>query len=373
VCKKLFAAFLVLGLVSSAMAAGPDLLIHYTMDAGDSRYGYQCNYGRCLDSIGNGEETFLATNNGYAPGMFGEAVVLSLDGALNPAGYNPNTAFWLPPNEEAGNIIDITPEAESLMHPFENKTILLWFMQTAQRDASKHHPGNDGTEYLLGSYWTYSTYIAFRPGAEEGDPDVLGFRAGATSSTAGGGGRTAWHTVDIAMDTWYHVAMVLENTDGPTGYNGRASFYVNGELIGSEGGLCRSSDAFRYGGLTPWRLAAIGGYQCDEAMTTGHCTGALVDDFGIIDVALGSNTINYIYQNGLMGMGLPVWWNWGWGPGDFVCPYGVDMADFSFFAAHWMRNDCGTGNGCGGTDLDFDGDVDFNDLKELADNWLEGV
>jgi hypothetical protein len=237
--------------------------------------GYQHN-GGSLGSIGNGEETFLAANNGYAPGILGEAVVLSLDGALNPAGFDPNEPFWIPPNEEAGNIIDITPEAESLMDPFENKTISLWFKQTAQRDPALHHPDYpdyDGTEYLLGSYWTYSTYIAFRPGAEEGDPDVLGFRAGATSSTAGAGGRSDWVTAEIEMNTWYHVAMVLKNTDGPIGYNMQASFYLNGELIGSIGGLCRSSDAFRYGGLRPWNLAAIGGYQCDEAMTIGRCAG----------------------------------------------------------------------------------------------------
>jgi hypothetical protein len=61
-------------------------------------------------------------------------------------------------------------------------------------------------------------------------------------------------------------------------------------------------------------------------------------------------------------------------PGDFVYPCGVDMADFSFFAAHWMRDNCGTANyHCERTDFDCDGDVDFNDLKKLVYYWLEGV
>jgi len=60
--------------------------------------------------------------------------------------------------------------------------------------------------------------------------------------------------------------------------------------------------------------------------------------------------------------------------GDFLCPDGVDMADFSFFAAYWGRNDCEPANGyCDGADTDQDGDVDWLDLKNLVDNWLAGV
>jgi len=301
-CKKLFVLALVLGLVSNALGWPVwwyDCLIYYSMDQWDSVGGYQHN-GGSLGSIGDGEETFLAANNGYAPGILGDAVILTLDGALNPGGYDPNSAPWVPPNEEAGNIIDITPEAESLeldMKPFENKTISLWFMQTAQRDPALYHPGNDGTQYLLGSYFTYATYIAFRPGAEEGDPDVLGFRAGASQSTTGPAGISDWVTAPIAMNVWNHAAMVLKNVEGEIGYNMQASFYLNGVLLASIDGLCRASDAYRWGGLRPWNLAAIGGYQWDEAMTTGHCTGALIDEFAIIDGALSAQQIQDIYTS----------------------------------------------------------------------------
>ncbi|MHC4647413.1 MAG: hypothetical protein ACYTBJ_18130, partial [Planctomycetota bacterium] len=53
--------------------------------------------------------------------------------------------------------------------------------------------------------------------------------------------------------------------------------------------------------------------------------------------------------------------------GDFLCPDGVNLFDFSFFAAHWLEDNCGPGNDyCDGTDTDYSGDVDHKDLKELA-------
>jgi hypothetical protein len=60
---------------------------------------------------------------------------------------------------------------------------------------------------------------------------------------------------------------------------------------------------------------------------------------------------------------------------DFVCPDGVTTVDFSFFATHWLDDDCDSTNDyCDCTDLDASGQVDSNDLRELADNWLaEGM
>ncbi|HIJ52844.1 MAG TPA: hypothetical protein HPP66_06775 [Planctomycetes bacterium] len=64
---------------------------------------------------------------------------------------------------------------------------------------------------------------------------------------------------------------------------------------------------------------------------------------------------------------------WEFMVGDFVCPDGVNFFDYSFFAGHWAKDNCGpTNDYCQGTDLDGDGDVDFDDLKKLAENWLAG-
>lgn len=56
--------------------------------------------------------------------------------------------------------------------------------------------------------------------------------------------------------------------------------------------------------------------------------------------------------------------------GDFVCPDGVTIEDFSFFMEHWLDDNCDLGNGyCEGTDLDQSGTVDVLDLEIFFENW----
>jgi hypothetical protein len=63
-------------------------------------------------------------------------------------------------------------------------------------------------------------------------------------------------------------------------------------------------------------------------------------------------------------------WQSGWG--DFLCPDGVDLSDYAFFADRWLHSNCAASNDCDGTDLDFSGAIDWRDLKILCDHWLEG-
>ncbi|MHC4147944.1 MAG: hypothetical protein ACYSR5_00515 [Planctomycetota bacterium] len=49
----------------------------------------------------------------------------------------------------------------------------------------------------------------------------------------------------------------------------------------------------------------------------------------------------------------------------------VDFIDFAIFASYWQTIGCGDPNWCEGTDLDFSGSVDVNDLGLFVDYWLE--
>ncbi len=56
-------------------------------------------------------------------------------------------------------------------------------------------------------------------------------------------------------------------------------------------------------------------------------------------------------------------------PSDIDSLGGVDLHDFSLFAAYWLETDCGD---CDGLDLTCDGNVDLNDLQVFATWWLVG-
>jgi len=56
--------------------------------------------------------------------------------------------------------------------------------------------------------------------------------------------------------------------------------------------------------------------------------------------------------------------------GDFVCPEGVTIDDFSFLMEHWLNDNCDSSNDfCQGTDLDQSGTVDGYDLQIFFENW----
>lgn len=58
-------------------------------------------------------------------------------------------------------------------------------------------------------------------------------------------------------------------------------------------------------------------------------------------------------------------------PGDINVDGNVDLVDFAQFAQQWLKTGCGD---CGGADLaGNDGQVGFDDLKVLTDNWLTGL
>lgn len=72
-----------------------------------------------------------------------------------------------------------------------------------------------------------------------------------------------------------------------------------------------------------------------------------------------------------------VWGGWALNlgpiPGDFEPDGDVDLADFTFFAAHWRDDNCAGSNDCEGTDLDQLGTVDFADMAIFVRHYLAGV
>jgi hypothetical protein len=57
-------------------------------------------------------------------------------------------------------------------------------------------------------------------------------------------------------------------------------------------------------------------------------------------------------------------------PGDFIGNYNVEMDDLEYFCNYWLETCCKTGDWCGGTDLNRDGDVNFFDFAVFAYNWI---
>lgn len=56
---------------------------------------------------------------------------------------------------------------------------------------------------------------------------------------------------------------------------------------------------------------------------------------------------------------------------DFNKDNTVNLIDFARLASSWRLTDCGYPDWCQGTDLDADGDVDFNEFVVFANSWLE--
>jgi arabinogalactan endo-1,4-beta-galactosidase len=59
--------------------------------------------------------------------------------------------------------------------------------------------------------------------------------------------------------------------------------------------------------------------------------------------------------------------------GAYLSPCCLDFRDFADLAGQWNRSDCNAGNNwCSGQDCDRDGNVQFDDLKTFAEEWLTG-
>jgi hypothetical protein len=115
-----------------------------------------------------------------------------------------------------------------------------------------------------------------------------------------------------------------------------------------------------------------------DTQTSGQATspggdGKTTDEMKSIDTFISSAWDFWNVWTMCEGMNYPVL-QWQIPTGDFLCPDGVNFIDFSFFAEHWLENNCTAINGyCSGTDLDQSGFVGYSDLAIFSENWLEGI
>jgi hypothetical protein len=55
---------------------------------------------------------------------------------------------------------------------------------------------------------------------------------------------------------------------------------------------------------------------------------------------------------------------------DFWPDNNINMRDFAMLASYWLRADCNASLWCGGTDLNKNGSVDYDDLRIFTEAWL---
>jgi hypothetical protein len=106
--------------------------------------------------------------------------------------------------------------------------------------------------------------------------------------------------------------------------------------------------------------------------TTAHMmTESTFTAVGWDFVGENANGSDDVWRMCLDGADYPKLW-WQFADGDFLCPDGVDLFDYSYFSGAWGDLDCHNSNHCARRDLDFSGTVDERDLRILCEHWLAG-
>ena len=188
----------------------------------------------------------------------------------------------------------------------------------------------------------------------------------ATGGTTGNdcvGGLVGRNTWPAKITNCYSVGAVIGTTDvgGLVGFNDEAVIKTSFWDIQTSG---RSE-------MCGWQELSIG---CDNnnGKTTNqmHTAGTFLEagwDFDRVNEN-GTEDIWIICD----GLDYPEF-VWQFVTGDFDDDNRVDLADFAFFAEHWLSAEHSF-FWCRGADLTGDAEVGVDDLREFADNWLaEGV
>jgi hypothetical protein len=200
----------------------------------------------------------------------------------------------------------------------------------------------------------------------------------AVSGTSGGGGLVEYNSGTIS--NCYSTGAVSGisgsiYTGGLAGYNygSISNCYSAGAVSGSShiGGLvgdCNNTHATVSASF--WDVNSSG--QPTSAAGTGKTTAEMKTestftsagwDFSYAD---GNDAVWYMAMNG-----YPIL-TWQISPADIYTDGKNNFLDFAVLARYWMRKDCRRYNNyCDWADLNFDGVVDIEDLREFMIYWLE--
>ncbi len=178
------------------------------------------------------------------------------------------------------------------------------------------------------------------------------YSSGDVSGTTNVGGLVGDNSWDVGTITnCYSAGRVTGTTDvgGLVGIN-------DGQVTGSFWDIKTSEQSTSAGGIgkTTAEMQTESTFTDDGWDFVGESVNGTEDIWSICE---GTNYPRLVWQ-------IPA--------GDFVCPDGITIDDFAFFTEYWLDDNCDISNDyCQGTDLDFSGTVDANDLEIFFENWLE--
>ena len=142
--------------------------------------------------------------------------------------------------------------------------------------------------------------------------------------------------------------------------------YSTGSVTGnsSDGGFC----GYSHGTISDCYFLDTAG--ADNGFGTPLTDSEMKDESNFIDWDFPFNDGDK--DNWFMAFGGYPILTWQISPGDLYTDGRNNFKDFAVFSEFWMREDCSIYNYyCDFSDLDFDGDVDIDDLFELMSYWLE--
>jgi hypothetical protein len=139
--------------------------------------------------------------------------------------------------------------------------------------------------------------------------------------------------------------------------------YSTGQVTGTEyvGGLAGYSNSSITGCF--WDIDTSGQTPTPAAAGIGKSTGQMMTLATFVDADWDFNDIWHICETTNYPKLL-----WQLPLADMVCPDGIDFADYSFLAEHWLQTDYGN---CNGYELTGDGKVDLAEFAIIANHWQQ--